>query len=606
MHTILSVARGHNGSATLMVDGKVLWYIEEERLTRRKYDGSPLMAMLKAFETVDRIDELVVCHTHRHGGSLDWTCEDMYQGWCRKLNRSKYETKVTFIDTIHHQMHATVSFINSGFETAACVVADGAGSFLKTDENICPKTVFEGESIYKASYPLKLESVYKHYFTDHPIGYRKMHVPEGSNDKGEYLLTEYPGITKCYESVTEFCGFKSIEAGKTMGLSPYGEPNDSIPPLIREGWGNRDMFVPNYPNNSSVNYFKYPELMKDVEKHKEGEYTKLQKDMAYTVQKETEDAMIALIRKAHEETGEKNIVISGGYGLNCVSNYKYLKAFPDLNIYCEPISHDGGTSMGGAYHVSNLNKPITAPQPQRKNIYYGPRYNPETYLDCLNGEGVYFKSKIAETSYDDVAQLIREGNIVTIYQGSSEGGPRALGNRSILFDPTIKNGKDLVNSVKHREFFRPFACSILAEKVHDWFDLAGMEDSPTMMYAVKCLEGVEEKIPSVIHVDGTCRIQTVTEEQNEHYYKLIQAFEKITDVPILFNTSFNLGGHPLVENPIDAFETVVHSNIEYIYFPEIQRLVYISNEENKDLVFKHGENGHTLGIQGPQQPPTEL
>ena len=210
MHTILSVARGHNGSATLMVDGKVLWYIEEERLTRRKYDGSPLMAMLKAFETVDRIDELVVCHTHRHGGSLDWTCEDMYQGWCRKLNRSKYETKVTFIDTIHHQMHATVSFINSGFETAACVVADGAGSFLKTDENICPKTVFEGESIYKASYPLKLESVYKHYFTDHPIGYRKMHVPEGSNDKGEYLLTEYPGITKCYESVTEFCGFKSI------------------------------------------------------------------------------------------------------------------------------------------------------------------------------------------------------------------------------------------------------------------------------------------------------------------------------------------------------------------------------------------------------------
>ena len=606
MSIIVACSRGHNASTTLMIDGEIIFYVEEERLSRFKRDGTPLMGLAKVFDYVDHIDELVVCHTHRSGPQTDWTAEDLYKAWIRKLSKRKFEFAVTFIDMIHHQMHAQCGFINSGFDTAACVVADGAGSFLKTDENICPKTVFEGESIYKASYPLNFETVYKHYFTDHPIGYRKMHVPEGSNDKGEYLLTEYPGITKCYESITEFCGFKSIEAGKTMGLSPYGEPNDSVPPLIRDGWGNRDMFVPNYPNNSSVNYFRYPELMEDIEKHKEGEYTKLQKDMAYTVQKETEDAMIALIRRAHEETGEKNIVISGGYGLNCVSNYKYLKAFPDLNIYCEPISHDGGTSMGGAYHVSNLHKPITAPQPQRKNIYYGPKYNPKTYLDCLNGEGVYFKSKIAETSYDDVAQLIREGNIVTIYQGSSEGGPRALGNRSILFDPTIKNGKDLVNKVKHREFFRPFACSILAEKVHDWFDLAGREDSPTMMYAVKCLEGVEEKIPSVIHVDGTCRIQTVTEEQNEHYYKLIQAFEKITDVPILFNTSFNLGGHPLVENPIDAFETIVHSNMEYIYFPEIQRLVYISNEENKDLVFKHGEDGCTLGVMKPKHEPKEL
>ena len=618
MHTLLSIARGHNGSATLMVDGKIVWYLEEERLTRRKYDGSPLMGMLRAFEQIDKIDEMVICHTHRHGGSLDWTCEDTFAGWARKLSRSKYPIKTTCIDQIHHQLHATLAFINSGFETAACIVADGAGSFLKTDDSVCPKTVFEGESIFKVSYPLNFEIVYKHYFTDHPVGFRKMSPPEGSNDKGEYVLTEYPGITKCYESITEFCGFKSIDAGKTMGLSPYGKPNDLVPPIIRDGWGNRDLFVPNYPNNSSVNLFRFPQIFEDFEKHskvdefgakgKDGvKFTELQKDMAYAVQKETEEAMIDLIRKAHERTGEKNICISGGYGLNCVSNYKYLKEFPDLNIYVEPISHDGGTGMGGAYHMLNQREPITKPiGSEKKTIYYGPRYNPENYLDCLETEGVYFKSKIAETSYDDVAQLIREGNIVTIFQGSSEGGPRALGNRSILFDPTIKNGKDLINQVKKREFFRPFACSILAEKVHDWFDLAGKEDSPTMMYAVKCLEGVEEKIPSVIHVDGTCRIQTVTEDQNEHYYKLIQAFEKITDVPILFNTSFNLGGQPLVENPIDAFETVVHSDMEYIYFPEIQKLVYISNEENTDLVFKHGENGHTLGLQGPQDPPTEI
>ena len=130
-----------------------------------------------------------------------------------------------------------------------------------------------------------------------------------------------------------------------------------------------------------------------------------------------------------------------------------------------------------------------------------------------------------EIEYDvepeNVAEIISNGNIVAIAQGRSEIGPRALGNRSILFDPTIKNGKDLINEVKHREFFRPFACSILKEKVHDWFDLAGMDESPNMMYAVDCLPGVEEKIPSVIHVDGTCRIQTVDKDHNEHYYNSV-------------------------------------------------------------------------------------
>ncbi len=583
-YVILSVARGHNGSATLMVDGQIVWYLEEERLSRRKYDGSPLMAMQKAMDFVDHIDELIVCHTHRHSPNLDWTCEDMYQGWLRKISRSKFQTKITFIDTIHHQMHATTAFINSGFETAACVVADGAGSFLKTTEEICPSTVFEFETILKASYPLDFEVIYKHYGTDYPVGLRM--VSEGG-EEGELVLTEYPGFTKTYESVSEYCGFQSIDAGKTMGLSPYGKPNDLIPPIIREGWGNRDMFVPNYPNNSTVNVWKYPQLAEDMKNHEKGKYTEIQKDMAYAVQKETEEAMIKLIRKAHEMTGETNICISGGYGLNCVANYKYWKEFPDLNIYCEPISHDGGTSMGGAYYALDAFTKLTKPplKKQRDKIYYGPDYNPEYYLaPFAQNNDLYFDYEITDTSYSDVAHLIREGKIVTIFQGRSEGGPRALGNRSILFDPSIKDGKDIVNGVKKREFFRPFACSILAEKVHDWFDLVGRDDSPNMMYAVECLPGVEEKIPSVIHVDGTCRIQTVTQEQNYHYYNLISAFEEISEIPILFNTSFNLGGQPLVESPIDAIETIVHSELEYIYYPEIQKLLYISNEKNKEIV----------------------
>jgi carbamoyltransferase len=374
-----------------------------------------------------------------------------------------------------------------------------------------------------------------------------------------------------YEAVTQYCGFPAIEAGKLMGLAPYGNPNEDLPSFFNGEWGNRNLIIPTYPNAAMLNVSRYDVLKEDVKNHVQGEYTDVQKDLAYKIQEQTSDRMVQLIRKAHELTGEKNIVICGGYGLNCVANYKYWKEFPDLNIYCEPISHDGGTSIGGAKYVYNKLKETEKPSKQ-ESVYYGPQYDPTGYEADLEG------LEVTDTSYDDVAKLIREGSIVTIYQGRSEGGPRALGNRSILFDPTIKDGKDHVNAVKHREWFRPFACSIKKEAVHDWFDLAGRDETPHMMYAVKCHDGVEEKIPSVIHVDNTCRIQTVTPEQNEHYYNLIDAFDKISGVPILFNTSFNLGGDPLVETIEDAVNTLSKSDIEWMYLPEIQKLVHVPNE----------------------------
>ena len=561
MSVIVSVARGHNGSTTLLVDGEVVFYLEEERLSRFKYDGSPLLGLQKVFDYVDHIDHLVICHTHRHGPVLDWSGEDAYEGWVRKLARKRFEFQTHEIDTVHHEMHAACGFYNSGFETAACVIADGAGSFLQIGE--IQDTCYEFETIFKAGYPGDFDTVFKHVGTKQAIG---MQEPEEN-----IFVTEYPGHTKMYEAVTQYCGFPAIEAGKAMGLAPYGKPNEDLPSFFNGEWGNRDLIIPTYPNAALLNVARYDVLKADVKNHVEGEYTDVQKDLAYKIQEQTSDRMVQLIRKAHELTGEKNIVICGGYGLNCVANYKYWKEFPDLNIYCEPISHDGGTSIGGGKYVYNKLKETEKPSKQ-ESVYYGPQYDPATYEADLEG------LEVTDTSYDDVAKLIREGNIVTIYQGRSEGGPRALGNRSILFDPTIKDGKDHVNAVKHREWFRPFACSIKKEKVHDWFDLAGRDETPHMMYAVKCHDGVEEKIPSVIHVDNTCRIQTVTQEQNEHYYNLIDAFDKIADVPILFNTSFNLGGDPLVETIEDAVNTLSKSDIEWMYLPEIQKLVHVPNE----------------------------
>lgn len=563
MTIIAAVARGHNGSTTLLKDGEVIFYLEEERLSRMKYDGSPLLGLSKIFDYVDHIDHLIVCHTHRHGPQFDWTGEDMYSGYIRKISRNKFKFETHYIDTIHHQLHAACGFYNSGFKSAACVIADGAGSFLNIEgiNEVC----YEFETIFKVSYPGTFETVYKHIGTKEAIGFNQ---PEEN-----VYLTEYPGLTKMYESVTRFCGFPEIEAGKTMGLAPYGKPNDNIPKFFRDGWGSRDMIVPTYPNGALVNAERFPYLKKDMDNQTEGEYTEIQKDMAFAIQEETSNKMVELIQKAYDLTGEKNIVICGGYGLNCVANYKYWEEFPDLNIYCEPISHDGGTSIGAAKMLYNQLMENEKPNKQ-ESVYYGPQYDPSTYaktLDSLDAQ---------DTSYDEVAKLIREGNIVTIFQGRSEGGPRALGNRSILFDPTIKDGKDIVNKVKRREWFRPFACSILQEKVGDWFDLSGRKESPHMMYAVKCKEGISEKIPSVIHVDGTCRIQTVTKKQNEHYYNLISAFEKLSEVPILFNTSFNLGGDPLVETLEDAIDTLERSDIEYLYLPEIQKLIKISNHSD--------------------------
>ena len=174
----------------------------------------------------------------------------------------------------------------------------------------------------------------------------------------------------------------------------------------------------------------------------------------------------------------------------------------------------------------------------------------------------------------EVATFIMQGDIVALFQGRSEAGPRALGNRSLLYDPRDPKAKDIVNTVKGREPFRPFAATVLKEYVHDWFDLAGMDETPHMMYAVDALPHVYHKIPGVLHVDKTCRIQTVTREQNPVYYEIIEEFYKYTKVPMVFNTSFNRAGEPLVETLEDALTTFnACPGIRVLYVPETRRAI---------------------------------
>jgi carbamoyltransferase len=592
---IAAIARGHNASVCLMHNGKIVFSIEEERLSRFKYDGGPLAAMIKIKEYTDRIDYLLVAHTTPLAGApiIEYTGDDVYSGLARKLgllDRKNFRNASNIIDlsNIHHKLHAACAFYRSGFDKAAALVVDGAGTYITlTRQGYDPFIGFETETIFDCQYPMNFKTVYKHVGARDPVPNEVVkNFPSDfhgeANETHECVITDRAGIVKTYEAVTQYCGFHAIEAGKTMGLFPYGKPNDEIPPLYDDSFSvpvsNRNFLVPNYPANADVNF----KLNSFLNEHDSEDVTKLKnrRDLAYAVQKESQDQVVRLIRKAVKDTGHNKVVISGGYGLNCVANYHYLDALKDegIEIYVEPISNDAGTAIGAAMMFHQTLNPGDTVDWASQGVYLGFEYNySQTDVEVLAKK---YNGTLKDATDDDVAELLANRNIVTCFQGRSENGPRALGNRSILFDPRQKDGKDFINSVKHREYFRPFAGSILEEHAHSWFDLRGMPNSPYMMYAVNCLPGVAEKIPSIIHVDGTCRIQTVSKEDNKHYYDLIKAFYDKTGVPILFNTSFNLGGDPLVETLEDAIDTLARSDIEYLYLPEIQTLVKIPNVGN--------------------------
>ena len=596
---IAAIARGHNSGVCLLKDGEVVFSIEEERLSRQKYDGGPFASMVKILDYTDKIDYLVVAHTQplkETAGKIDYSGDDMYTGLARKLglidqksNTTSYEhPQVIDLAFMHHKLHSACAFYRSGFDSAVSVIVDGAGTFIPLSINNEQVMSWEVESIIDCDYPAEFNTKFKVYGTREPIpgGLTKMPSDMFGENGGMHdaMVSDRAGIVKVYEAVTQYCGWSGIEAGKTMGLFPYGKPNDKIPKLFDEEsiypLSNRNVIVPNYPNGAIVNSGIYDFLNEVNQIETKDDLTLLdsRRDMAYACQTQTQDQVVTLIRNAVELTGKKKVVISGGYGLNCVANYHYLEALKDegIEVYVEPVSNDAGTAMGAAmmfwYGLEEDSKVV-----QTQSLYLGPdnNYTEKDIIDKTTVDGV----TITNATNEDIVDLLTKKNIVTLFQGKSENGPRALGNRSVLFDPTFEDGKDYVNDVKHREYFRPFAGSILAEDVHEWFDLRGMEDSPHMMYAVNCQPGIAEKIPSIIHVDGTCRIQTVTEEQNPNYYKLIKAFKEKTGCSIIFNTSFNLGGEPLVETLEDAIWTLKSSDIEYLYLPEFGKLVTVANKE---------------------------
>ncbi len=541
-YNILGIHPGHNSSVALVSDGKLVYYLEEERLSRFKRDYDPFKVIIDICFRY-KINELIIGGTNdpKENYKLPISNENIFSAFIKKYYPN---IKTTIINSEHHLTHALCAFYNSGFNEAAILVIDGAGSLKHNG--------YECESIFTANLN-KVSLLYSSTYLNPNDG-----------------IT----ITKYYEAVTKYLGWDYLEGGKTMGLAPYGKQNHKIPQLFKNGRGNKNLFLPQYPSSAEIKIDKnsiFYRKHNPKEWHKDPtKISKIETDLAWQVQNDTQKEVIKLIKKLLKLTNKKQICIVGGYGLNCVANYFLKKSFPNLEIYHEPISHDGGTAIGAAYFGWKKYQPNIR-FPKQTSVYYGPRYDPTQYLTIIKNYLKMFNKQKA--NYKDIAKLISERNIVCIFQGRSEAGPRALGNRSILYDPTDPNGKDFVNKVKKREWFRPFAGTVLLEKANEWFDMAGLEESPFMMYAMDVWPDKQEKIKAITHVDGTCRIQTVTKEQNFHYYNLIQEFEKITGVPILFNTSFNLAGDPLVETIDHAVDTLLRSELKYLYLPELEMLL---------------------------------
>tara|TARA_B100000700_G_scaffold324199_1_gene429721 strand:- start:1143 stop:2903 length:1761 start_codon:yes stop_codon:yes gene_type:complete len=560
----------HDGSITIVEDGKILVHLLEERFTHVKHNSPPIVALTKVKEYVDKVDK--VSYTHLFPEYADFTPYMRYFMFLSDYVSDEVNNN-PIIHYNHHDLHAICGFSHSGFEDAVVVVIDGAGStHYYGKEN---QTIYEVNKLgvlvrekvivgngYSVEDGIRNNICVASKSIHNPAFDEKVHIPD--------YVRKYTNIGAgyVYSTVTELCGFGPLDCGKTMGLSAYGEDDDNIPKFINETTCGNDTFTLAVNPRSNWMGFVAAKLKKEhttyLDKNVDNKDVII-RNLAYRVQKDYEEYLISTCKRALELSKSKNLVLTGGCALNCVANYKLLKSLPDdINLYVEPVSDDSGVGIGGALVVSRMGAPC-----KLENLYLGTKLSYSYTLQDDESE--------EDTNPKDVAELISKGNIVAIAQGKSEIGPRALGNRSILFDPRVKDGKDIVNKVKRREYFRPFAGTVLLEHAREWFDMDRLEESPYMMYAVDVLPEKKDLIPSIVHVDGTCRIQTVTKEQNEHYYNLISEFYKLTGVPILFNTSFNLAGDTIVETIDDAFFTIRNSDINYMYTPEVGKLISVPN-----------------------------
>ena len=573
----------HDSAAALLYKGKIIAAAQEERFTRKKHDAAfPAKAIeyclqeagIKLSDVSDvvfydkpllkfeRLLETYLAHAPKGFQSFMkampiWLKEKLY---LKKVLRSEFKhflgdgEKVPDLKFAeHHQSHAASAFFPSPYKKALVLCVDGVGEWATT-------SLWQGEGntltpLWEIDFP-------------HSLG----------------LL---------YSAFTYYCGFK-VNSGeyKLMGLAPYGDPVykdlilDNLIEVKDDGSFHMDMSYFNYEVGLTMTSDKLHKLFGAPPRKPESELSQKEMDIASSIQAVTEEIMLKIAHHVHKTTDNDYLCLAGGVALNCVSNGRLEREGPFKNIWIQPAAGDAGGAVGAALALwhSHYQQPVVD---EKDNVhdsmagsYLGPRFSNESIKEYLESHSIPYHFHEDEEFFPLLAQKINDAKVVGWFQGRMEFGPRALGGRSIIGDPRNTEMQSTMNlKIKYRESFRPFAPSVLAEDVSEYFDQH--TPSPYMLIvaqvAAKLLKPVEKTrkglerlkqirstLPAITHVDNSARIQTVHQETNPRYYQILKAFKDLTGCAVLINTSFNVRGEPIVATPEDAFRCFMRTEMDVL------------------------------------------
>jgi len=589
----------HDSSAALIKDGVIIAAAQEERFTRKKHDMSIPEHAIKyclqeagvtaedlecivyyddPLKTLDRFAKNVLALGDKSEALISRTFSSLYgkKLWVHKEIENAaggLGKRKKLLVTEHHISHAASAFYPSPFSKAVVLTIDGVGEWATT-------TIGVGRG---SELTLKEQISYPH------------------------------SIGLLYSAFTYFCGFK-VNSGdyKFMGLAPYGKPvyydviKEKMVDIKPDGSYRLNLEYFDYQNGGTmIREEKFAEIFGGGRRKPESTITKREMDIAASVQKLVEEMVILIARHAKKAYGKNisNIVLAGGVALNCVANGKLLREKIFDHIWIQPAAGDAGGALGAAlyaYYTLYENDRITDPDDAQKGSYLGPSFLKEDIREFLESKHcVYHEIKNMDSFYEKAAQELAKEKVIGLFHGRMEYGPRALGNRSIIADPRSEKMQSKLNlKIKYRESFRPFAPSVLEERIKDYFNLETISPYMLLVDDVReerrisfdldaLLSKADENmlfvvnkarsdIPAVTHVDYSARIQSVNKERNEHYYQLIKAFEKETGCGVVVNTSFNVRGEPIVCTPKDAYECFMRTEMDvlllenYVLFKEEQ------------------------------------
>ena len=584
-HYILGIsAYYHDSAAALLRNGEIIAAAQEERFTRKKHDSgfpsnaikyclsdsdieltdvSELIFYDKPLIKFERLLETYLTYAPRGIRSFAaampvWLKEKLLlketlkREFCAIANCGKNDLP-DLLFSEHHRSHAASAFFPSPYKSAAILCLDGVGEWATT-------SLWHGKNNH-------IDSLWQINFP-HSLG----------------LL---------YSAFTYFCGFR-VNSGeyKLMGLAPYGEPKyvdlilNNLIDIKEDGTFRLAMRYFGYCTGLRMTNSKFDSLFGGPPRQSESELTQREMDIAASIQKVTELVVLRLVSTAHKETRESNICLAGGVALNCVANGRILRESPFESVWIQPAAGDAGGAIGAAqvaWH-ERRGEPRRIKKPDGMNgAFLGPKYDQNSIRKFLVAQGADFRELGEAQLTAEIAKILAGGNVVGLFQGRMEFGPRALGGRSIIGDARDASMQSTMNlKIKYRESFRPFAPSVLAERVSDYFDLE--DSSPYMLIVANISEHHRKKqdsaaqsafgiqklkierstLPAITHVDYSARIQTVHQDTNPRYYNILKAFEEETGCAVLVNTSFNVRGEPIVCSPHDAYQCFMRTEMDYL------------------------------------------